>query len=118
MQYYPLNSIDRILYGKVEKKFEQMYHQYGIRYTTPLPLKINDIAQIMNQLTNRLLMIEKTNGKNIFGQIIEIQPSFCMVRCFDAYGEWKETTKVFYSQIFSISFDNEYLRVFEKSMEL
>jgi hypothetical protein len=72
---------------------------------------------------NKIITIEKETieGKNdelFIGRIEKVYTNHAYIWEFDADGRWYgKTTKVQYSEITKISFDNRYVEVFSKYIE-
>ncbi|HBB03515.1 TPA: hypothetical protein DCZ39_01230 [Patescibacteria group bacterium] len=79
---------------------------------------MQDFESFFSAISDRLLMIEKKDGKSVFCKILTINKKYVMIKTFDAYAQReKKEKKISYTDIFCVDFDNEYLMTYKKYME-
>ncbi|EKD25086.1 MAG: hypothetical protein ACD_80C00120G0005 [uncultured bacterium (gcode 4)] len=113
--FYPWTAIENIYYRKQEKFFE---HICNFTSKKKPDIWLQDFESFFSAISDRLLMIEKKDGKSVFCKILTINKKYVMIKTFDAYAQReKKEKKISYTDIFCVDFDNEYLMTYKKYME-
>lgn len=117
--FYPWSIIENIVYNKQQKFFEEMYNELPKNEPKKLDkIWLDDFESLFSQIKNKLLIIDKKNEQAFFWKIVTINPKYITIKTFDSYARReKKERKIQYKDIFCVSFDNEYLNVFEKKIE-
>lgn len=118
-------DVSSIRIDENEKFCDFILREEGIidRVNVPLSIGLESWKDIFTQLKaqKKNIIIECENIKNgafYIGKIVDISNNSVTVHCFNGIGEWDlETTKIFFRNITSVSFDKRYINIISKYLK-